>query len=350
MLCRLRSAATSCQTLEQEPRHSPGARAQLPPRTPCHSLQTVSPRRPTSWGGQPVSLSVPQAEGLPGVLPGAASLVTVSGAKKGRKTQLFLLGCPGHGTVKSKPPRAPYRRGPITAQPAAPRGAAHCPQAGRTPAPWDGDMRTDDQPKGQPGPGEGPTRDVPDRPRNTKDLRAEAPPKGTERLIPTAPNPQDTRAEGARDQSPARGRGPSGRAARSGQPPPTARAHPRQAREGPCGPATGRFGAVTATPEGATRLPHRLSSSTRSGSTATRARDTFCCSTSLLILRTLPSPRDMSPQRVHPRQQPEPAWCCGWHTVGPAPSTCGAGRMPSTPRWGPGGMSQLHVRPQLERE
>lgn len=204
-LCHLRSAATSCQTLEQEPRHSPGARAQLPLRTPCHSLQTVSPRRPTSWEGEPVSLSVPQAEGPPGVLPGAASLVTVSGAKKGRKTRQFLLRCPGHNTVKNKPPRPPYRHGPITAQPTAPRGTARCPQAGRTPAPRDGDMRTDGQPKGQPGPGEGPTQEVPDRPRNTKDLRAEVPPKRTERHVPHSTKPPRHTGRGNRGPEPCPG-------------------------------------------------------------------------------------------------------------------------------------------------
>ena len=205
------------------------------------------------------------------------------------------------------------------------RGAAHCPQAGRTPAPWDGDLRTDGQSKGQPGPGEGPTQDVPDRPRNTKDLRAEVSPKRTERHIPHSTKPPRHT-----------GRGPPGRAAHSGQPPPTTQAHPRQAREGPCGPATGGLGAATATPEGATRLHPRLPSSTGAGPTAALARDTTCRSSSLLILRTLPSPRDTPPQRVHPRQQPEPTCCRGWHTVGPAPSTCGTGQMPSHPPVGPG--------------
>ena len=84
---------------------------------------------------------------------------------------------------------------------------------------------------------------MPDRPRNTKDLRAEVPPKRTERHVPHGTKPPRHT-----------GRGSPGRAAHSGPPPPTAQAHPRQAREGPCGPATGRLGAATATPEGATRL------------------------------------------------------------------------------------------------
>lgn len=152
--CHLCLAATSCQTLEREPRPSPGARAQLPQGT-----APVCRRRPSAapgaGAGSQVSLAAPQAKGLPSVLPGAASLVTVSGAKKGRKAQLFLLGCPGHGTVKSKAPRPRYRRGPSHHSQPHPEGCPLPPMPATPPAPWDGGMRTDGQPKGQPGPGGG---------------------------------------------------------------------------------------------------------------------------------------------------------------------------------------------------
>lgn len=141
------------------PNRRAGAQAQsrgespAPPRY-CASLQTPS-AAPGAGAGSQVSLAAPQAKGLPSVLPGAASPVTISGAKKGRKAQLFLLGCPGHGTVKSKAPRPRYRHGPSHHSQPHPEGCPLPPMPATPPAPWDGGMRTDGQPKGQPGPGGG---------------------------------------------------------------------------------------------------------------------------------------------------------------------------------------------------